>query len=176
MIWLMAIIVCAARAVRCDPRDVYRLLAPFDFFSARSGYGDGKTTACVGSVFTAYDLARLADSCISGTSYFGVPVLAVDHRNTHTPHKPCHRMVIKPDCRPPVGLSRSTVFIKSDCRRFLARGCGIYGTMASIITWTMVSSLTDHQRSICLHQPLAFPYDELDPLSCVGRGPDYSDP
>ena len=100
----MVLIACASN-VRCVTRDPVSPLASFGFFSVRSGYGDGKTTACVGSAFTAYDVAQLVDSCISGTSYFGISVLAVDHRNTHSPHKPCQRMVIEPHCRSSVGLT-----------------------------------------------------------------------
>ena len=71
---------------------------------ARSGYGGGQTTACIGSLFVVHDLAQLADSCTSGTLHFGIPVLAVDHRNTHSHHKPGQRMVIEPYRRSTVGL------------------------------------------------------------------------
>jgi hypothetical protein len=102
MIRLMVII---ARGRDSVARDLVSPLASFSFFSVRSGYSDGKTTACVGSVFTAYDVARMADSCISGTSHFSISVLAINHRNTHSHHEPRHRMVIEPHCRPSVGLA-----------------------------------------------------------------------
>ena len=73
-------------------------------------------------------------------------------------------------------VSRSIGDDRSDYRRFVVRGYAVYGIMVSITTWTMVSSMPTTDEASCLHRSLAFPYDELDPISCVGRGPDYSDP
>jgi len=74
-------------------------------YHVRSGYGGRQTTARIGSLFVVHDVAQLADPCTSGAFYFGIPVLAVDHRNPRNHHKPSHRVVIEPHCRPTVGLA-----------------------------------------------------------------------
>jgi len=55
-------------------------------------------------VHAVHGVAQLADSWTSGTFRFGIPVLAVDYRNTRSHQTPSHRMVIEPHCRPSVRL------------------------------------------------------------------------
>ena len=86
MIRLM-IIACTNR-VRCVTRDSVESLPSNSTYFIQSGYGGGQTTACIGSLFVAHDVAQLADSCTFGTLHFSIPVLAVDHGNAHSHPKP----------------------------------------------------------------------------------------
>ena len=66
--------------VRCVARDLESLPSTYlNVCFARSEYGGGQTTACIGSLLVVHDVAQLADSCTSGTFHFCIPVLAVDH-------------------------------------------------------------------------------------------------
>jgi hypothetical protein len=43
-------------------------------------------------------------------------------------------------------------------------------------TWTTVGSLSEESGTQGLNPRAAFPMDELQPLSCTGRGPDWDNP